>query len=560
MTLRLTDRIVAPSRGSIDEAMAYAKSKKAQRQDFLRDYLTELWRLCKANGFDFSILVAQSAHETGNWAGTGFANNTNWTRLGNPAGLAITNSENRSVNYQSGTDAARAHVVHMWAYRYGRVPKGSELEQYTALDGHYNEVFSTNDTRGNPLAGSVRTLGDFNVNGRWALLDRANTPKGPLDDYGNRIVQDGRAVWPNLPDQDPPVTTPSTPDEPVEQEPPPVVDTSKLVTGRVPHPLFVDAIVSKPNVQSGYGYDTVAPRKNVGCCWHEWQGSGNEKIDFVKKFFGPSGERYTNALVDYAIMRDSAGTIVRLNNPRGTRSPWASGGGVESGGLEGDGPAFYNKFGIGAINAKLVSTEIVKSDSQNYTEAQIESAARLAAYWHDQDGQYYFEHPYTTKYGIVTSFLHFEFGTTSCGLGELDDITKVQARTRAIMEQYQTGATEPLPDNPPDVPPLPELDLPGGISLAKAKERFGTLRKIDAKVGTSTLLGTYGFDPKGVISLGWANKCAEVFGTAYDRWPAAGDWIVFQEPIDKNTNDLITFDGWDQNMIRKNERQGFVWV
>ena len=280
----------------------------------------------------------------------------------------------------------------------------------------------------------------------------------------------------------------------------------------------------------------------------------------MKKFFGPSGERYTNALVDYAIMRDSAGTIIRLNNPRGTRSPWASGGGVEHGGLEGDGPAFYNKFGLGAINAKLVSTEIVKSDAQNYTDAQIESAARLAAYWHDQDGQYYFEHPYTTKYGIVTSFLHFEFGTTDCGKGELDDITKVQARTRAIMQQYQEGATEQPPDNPPDVPDLPDLQLPGGISLDKAKERFGTLRKIDAKVGTSKLIGTFGFDQNGVISLGWAQKCAEVFGADYDKWPAAGDWIVFQEPIDKNTNDFITFDGWDQNMIRKNEQQGFMWV
>lgn len=340
-----------------------------------------------------------------------------------------------------------------------------------------------------------------------------------------------------------------------------MVDTSKLVTGRVPHPIYIDAIVSKPNVQSGYGYDTVAPRVNVGCCWHEWAGSGNESIDFVKRFFGPSGERYTNALVDYAIMRDSVGTIVRLNDPRGTRSPWASGGGVlEAGGLEGDGPAFYNKFGLGAINAKLVSTEIVKSDTQDYTDAQIESAARLAAYWHDQDGQYYFEHPYTTKYGIVTSFLHFEFGTTDCGKGELDDITKVQARTRAIMQQYQEGATEQPPDNPPDVPDLPPLNLPGGISLEKAKERFGTLRRIDAKVGTSKLIGTYGFDPNGVISLGWAQKCAEVFGSDYDKWPAAGDWIVFTEPIDKNTNDLITFDGWDQNMLRKNEQQGFVWV
>lgn len=514
----------------------------ADQRERARRLIDRIVVLCVRFDLDEVAVCAIVWIETGA-KNTGLPFRSEWWRTGLNAGnLGITGDDEQNAaaqTWQTPEDAANGLVAHVVAYVYGkdweRVWDVDELGQPQFWDWRFDLVLR--EFKGAKLD-TLEAL-----NNRWAIdVDRKYDTK--LAERANKLVAA----------MDPPVTVPSTP----EEEIPPMVDTSKLVTGRVPHPPHRRSIVTKPNVQSGYGYDSVQPRKNVGCCWHEWMDQGSSSIPFVEGFFGPGGYRYSNALVDYAIMRD--GTIIMLNDPRGTRSPWASGGGVESGGLEGDGPAFYNKFGLGAINSKLISTEIVKTDSENYTAAQIESAAKLAAYWHDQDGQFYFEHPYTTKYGIVTSFLHFEFGTTSCGLGELDDITKVQARTRAIMEQYQTGATEPLPDNPPNVPDLPDLQLPGGISSAKATERFGQLRKIDAKVGTNALLGTFKFDPKGVISLGWAQKCAEVFGTDYDKWPAAGDWIVFQEPIDKNTNDFITFDGWDQNMIRKNEQQGFVWV
>ena len=252
---------------------------------------------------------------------------------------------------------------------------------------------------------------------------------------------------------------------------------------------------------------------------------------------------------------ESPGAYWRIS----TRSPWASGGGVEQGGLEGDGPFFYNKFGLGAINSRLISTEIMKQDSENYTAAQIETQAQLAAHWHDADGQFWFEHPYTSKYGGVMSFLHFEFGTTNCGIGEVDDITKVQTRTREIMRQYQYAAAQPGdPIPPPNVPELPAADLPGGISIAKAEERFNKLRKINAKTGA--VVSTGGFDPNGVISLGWAQKMAELFKDDYDKWKPVGDWIFFEEPVDKTTFDVISFDNWDGLMVRKNEKQGFIWA
>jgi hypothetical protein len=553
--MKLSDPLVAPSRGSVRQTYDFAVKKGAQRLSFLLDFLNENRRLSKIDGFDASIIEAQSAHETGNWAGRGFEGNTNWTELGNPGGLAITNSENKSLVYKTGAEAAQAMHVHEWIYRYGALKPTDHLYQYRHLDGHYKEaVEGTNTYRADgpkPYAGSVKTLADFQPNGQWALL----LPYPAAGDrYGDRIVKKAKEMFGDSLEESPVIIVPPTPTEPTA----PDRDPRNLVTGRVPHPPVLIRDISKPNVQSGYGYDRVQSRKGRirGTCTHEWM--GRMSIEQALAFFGPGGERYGNALVDYTNFKD--GTLVRMNDPEGTRSPWASGGGVESGGLEGDGMFFYKRFGLGAINSELISTEIMKLDSENYTPDQIETQARLAAHWHDKDGQYWFEHPYTSKYGGVMSFLHFEFGTTSCGLGELDDITKVQTRTREIMREWQYSDAKPTdpPIDPPDVPPLPTSDLPAGIPLAKAEERFNKIRKINAKTGA--VVSTGSFDPEGIISLGWAHKMAELFGQNYDQWKSGGDWIFFEEPVDKTTFDVISFDGWDGLMIRKNEKQGFIWA
>ena len=313
---------------------------------------------------------------------------------------------------------------------------------------------------------------------------------------------------------------------------------------RVPHPPFVDLPVSKP-VAGGYGYTRISAgsRRIVGVMNHETQGRGSGP--WYRDFFScPSGARCSDALVDYLITRD--GTIFRLNDPANDRSPWANGGSL---GLEGDGPAFYARFGASGVNNSLISIEYEKLDADDFTTAQVQAGGVLNAYWHDQDGQDWESYPYVPRYGCVTSLAHFEIGTTNCGVGELDDIARVQAVARGTMKRWQTlaeGPAEPLPPIVPQQPGIP--GLPGGLTAEEASRRFGMLLKHtpDGKTKRAP------FDPRGVISLCWLHRCVET-----GEWPRAEDWWALSDS--GGTLDIVTFSN-DWQLIRIAERQGLMWA
>jgi hypothetical protein len=523
MPIRLTDNLAAPSRGTVSQALAYAVTQRADRQVFLAEYFTELYRLCQKYQLDFSILVAQSANETGKWK------SAIWNQYGNPAGIGVTGTDtssgtNYSLVYVNGKEAARAHVVHMQAYVRGQITEAAgELHDYIELDPRYDAVFQAN------YDGTIRRIEDFNVNGRWALLN--NPPP-----YGTRIVNDGLAAWPGLPDQDdPPVEVPTTPEEPI-----PMPNVYK----RVPHPPYIDLPVSKPS-GGGYGYTQIptGSRRIVGVMNHETQGRGTGP--WYRDFFScPNGDRCSDALVDYLIQRD--GKIYRLNDPRNNRSPWANGGTL---GLEGDGPAFYARFGATGVNNALISIEFEKTDGENYTEAQVQSGGLLNAYWHDQDEQDWDTYPYVPRYSCVTSLAHYEIGTTNCGQGELDDIGKLQAVAKGEMKKWQTQADGPSVPEAPEVPEQPEIPtLPGGLTVAEAAKRFGTLTR-HAPDGSTKVMP---FDPKGPISLSWLHRCVET-----GEWPQAQDWWALSDS--GKALDIVTFSN-DWQMIRTAERQAIMWA
>lgn len=313
---------------------------------------------------------------------------------------------------------------------------------------------------------------------------------------------------------------------------------------RVPHPPYIDLPVTKPS-SGGYGYTKIAAgsRRIVGVMNHETQGRGSG--EWYRTFFScPGGARCSDALVDYLITRD--GIIYRLNDPANDRSPWANGGPL---GLEGDGPAFYARFGATGVNNSLISIEYEKLDTDDFTDAQVHAGGLLNAYWHDQDSQPWEDYPYVARYGCVTSLAHFEIGTTNCGMGELDDIARVQAAARGEMKRWQTAAESPSEPLPPVVPVQPEIpELPGGLTVEEATRRFGTLFKHtpDGKTKAAP------FDPRGVISLSWLHRCVET-----GDWPHAEDWWALSDS--GGTLDIVTFSN-DWQLVRIAERQGLMWA
>jgi hypothetical protein len=545
VTMKRTDKLIAPSRGSVAAVYAWALKNGArevpERLDFLFAFLVELWRLCQLHGFDFLILAAQSAHETAKWS------SANWKRYGNPGGIAILNDDNQSDVFATGQDAARAFVIHTWAYVHGNKPLPADLEPYKHLDKRFNNVLTGKDDAngdavwdGARLASSVTSIVDYNVNGRWCWFPAAVLNAAGYVPYGDKIVSRGNAMLPGV-EQGPVVDVPSTPEEPI-----PVGNIYK----RVPHPPSINLPVSKPN-GGGYGYTLIpkGSRRIVGVMNHETQGRGSGQ--WYRDFFScPNGDRCGDALVDYLITRD--GTIYRLNDPFNDRSPWANGGPL---GLEGDGASFYSQFGASGVNNRLISIEYEKTNAENYTPEQVVSGGLLNAYWHDQDSQDWDQYPYVPRYSCVTSMAHFEISTTDCGKGELDDITLMQAVAKGEMKKWQTLADPDVPSVPdtPDVPELPPAPIPGGVSLADATAAFGSLIKHtpDGKTKAAP------FDPEGVISLSWARRCVDVFGVDIDRWPEAEDWYAVTDS--GVALDLITFSN-EWQLVRFGERQGLMWA
>ena len=201
------------------------------------------------------------------------------------------------------------------------------------------------------------------------------------------------------------------------------------------------------------------------------------------------------------------------------------------------------------MNNSLISIEYEKFDTEDFTDAQVQSGGLLNAYWHDQDNQDWESYPYVPRYGCVTSLAHFEIGTTNCGMGELDDISRLQAVARGEMQHWQTDADGPAEPLPPSVPEQPDIPaLPGGISLAEATRRFGTLTK-HTPDGKSKLAP---FDPRGVISLAWLHRCV-----ATGEWPQAEDWWALSDS--GKTLDIITFSNYWQ-LIRTADRQALMWA
>jgi hypothetical protein len=173
-----TDKIVGPKRGSVERALSFGRAIGADRIAELEAYLDEAYRLAPRIGIDPAILVAQSALETNNWRDRW------WNERLNPAGIGITgdpDQNEQSMRWDSGTDAARGQLVHLALYALGK-PLPRELEPHLHLDPRRDAIPPENLGRARTIAG---------LGGTWAVVL----------DYGQRISNRARDVYPELPDQ-----------------------------------------------------------------------------------------------------------------------------------------------------------------------------------------------------------------------------------------------------------------------------------------------------------------------------------------------------------------------
>jgi hypothetical protein len=298
----------------------------------------------------------------------------------------------------------------------------------------------------------------------------------------------------------------------------------------VTKPTIVELICEKAG--PGHGYTaSPKPREMVGVCGHITEGNGS--IEWYSDFFSVGGQRADDALVDFVVGKD--GRIGMLNDPRGYRIPWASGG---SDGLEGDGPAFVAEFGVYGINAMLASIEHVGFQNDVWPAVQWNASVQLHAWLFDQAGVRWDSYPVNQKYGVVTHMLHFEFATKPCpGPYLRNNITKFQADVRAMLKAGQEAPA-----------PVPSI-YPAGMNKTKAEQYFGKMT--DYTVDPPKLRG---FNEKGTISLAWLKR-----GGEENAYPEAREMRNVIDDNGTETLRYVTFsNGWV--LARRKDRAGYMWI
>lgn len=410
MTMHADDRIVAPSRGSADAAIAYAQAHGAARPDFTADYIRTVYALCADPGMpDAAVVVAQSAHETANpqpWQSAWFRNR------GNVAGIGITGDATQdaaSHTWQTGAEAARSHVAHLLLYNFGRIDLGGLTPADDPRYDAYVAAYGPNKSKATTIA---------SLAGTWAA--DAN--------YAVGVVGWGGLLFPNLPDQSdqtggtPTVTTTPAPNAP---------------RGHVPRPPMIEDTNAGRNKRVGSGREPDQPRAGhiVGTCHHTSEGyfSGNKSV-FDDPTYG--------ALTDFQVGgpwdgSDVDGVVMQFIADGDPIVPWANGTVGTNRPPYGDAPAFLAQFGQSKVNVVLRSIETTDGEQPDRAKGgrQIESLCYLTAWIHaEQAGQ--------TPDTFAWNMHHREFGVDhqACpGAWIINNVDAIQARTKAIMHAYQTN-------------------------------------------------------------------------------------------------------------------------
>lgn len=325
-----TSPIVGRSTADAHDALVWL----GESRDEVHRYALELDRLCDLVGFDFRILFAQAVHETGRFTSKW------WTERLNPAGIGITGDatqNEQSHTWKNGTEAARAHVVHMMAYtgHYGGLP-AETIADLMDLDPRFDAVNAAG------YAGTVRTLGDLG-NGKWATDPQ----------YADKIAARANQIFKD----------PLQGDDPM----------ADLTFGKVPYPAVTARHLPIENnwVKSG------APAVPEAVVWHRMIGTlwGTDEW-----FFGDHAATAYGVGVVSIDGQDDAGRIIEWMSPASGYYGESSG---PANGPYGDGAKLIQRVGLD-YNRVTKAIEISGEYATPLDEPARASVVNLTAYFADQ--------------------------------------------------------------------------------------------------------------------------------------------------------------------------------
>lgn len=220
-----------------------------------------------------------------------------------------------------------------------------------------------------------------------------------------------------------------------------------LTFGRVPHPAYTDKQHTTAGKPAGRGWDNLGTRSPKFIALHRMWGTlrGTDSHFANNNVASLTDYGLGSANIDGAALD---GAIHMYNDPRGHRSPWASGPVSDP---YGDGACIVNKYGVNAVNRDGVSIETPGYDTEPLSDACWSSLVKLIGYWLDQMKIPYTTLPLNPHTGCNAIIWHHEF---TRGTGKQCPFTWVRNNTgrlykdvAAYLQPFQEGPfVEPDPE------------------------------------------------------------------------------------------------------------------
>ena len=331
--------------------------------------------------------------------------------------------------------------------------------------------------------------------------------------------------------------------------------TRRLVFGRVPVP---EGIELRDLVSTGVNsaFDRLGERRDLGICLHRMVGTLRGTDGYFR------GDARARSLTDFGIGGpwDGAldGTIYQWV-PRGAAiAPWANGPADD---LDGDGVAFVQALGIGAVNRDLRSIELSDGGDPGNpfgageTPKQFAALVALIAYRFDQAEVPWNQFPLNPAVGVITYLEHHEFGPKACPFPPVRNaVDAIQAAVRALLKMHQTGVgtnPEPVRAGKPEIQPYS-----AHLDPAFLRTRWGSPRRVyldgRAAIDARGAVKRYPWNPK------WAPCSAWIHRARTEReFPAPGDWQSLPATPGGPVSMLPFSNGW---VLLHFEERGWVWA